>query len=167
MTVRPAAIEREIKDEHEGSFHELSGCDLDACVAVVYPETSEELLIGQRTSLCIGRVQRQDFGGYLAPIHIHHKVVEAEMHKEKGVSLRRFCEIHVSKHREEQMFWQDSQHRNVYGHGFQACPESEYFNDTLVMSYRAFTFSRALACANGMVGDGFTCFTCSVASKNL
>ena len=36
MTVRGAAVRREIEGEHEGLFHELSGRDLDARAYMVY-----------------------------------------------------------------------------------------------------------------------------------
>jgi hypothetical protein len=50
VTIQVAAIGFEIKYEHEGSVHELSGRDLDARVAVAYPKIAEERLIGHRTS---------------------------------------------------------------------------------------------------------------------
>jgi hypothetical protein len=38
---------------------------------------------------------------------------------------------------------------------------------TLVTSYRAFTFSSALVCASNRDGEGLTCFTNNVTSRNL
>lgn len=63
MTVRGAAVGGEIEGEYEGSFHEMVGRNLDACVSVVYPKTTEERLIGKRTGYFTGRVQGEAFGG--------------------------------------------------------------------------------------------------------
>jgi len=56
VTVRGLTVGCEIEDEREGSFHEMSGRDLDARFPVVNPETTGERLIGHCTSLFTGRV---------------------------------------------------------------------------------------------------------------
>jgi len=56
VTTQGPTIGREIEEEHEGCFHELGGCDLDARVALMYSKTAEERLIGTRTRLCTCRV---------------------------------------------------------------------------------------------------------------
>jgi hypothetical protein len=50
---------------------------------------------------------------------------------------------------------------------FEPAPKVKFLSATQFMSYRGITFSKALALASWMVGDGLTCLTCSVASRNL
>jgi hypothetical protein len=140
VSVRGEAVLRDIKDEHEGSFHELGGRDLDAGVSVVYTETAKFRLIGYRSCHCICYDKRA-----LAALYVHHKVIEMEVPEVIRVAFRRSREIDISEHREEQMFRQVSQHVVVYGHGFRPRPEVEVLRATSVISYLAFTFCKDLA----------------------
>lgn len=63
MTFRGSAVRREIEDEHEVTFHELVGLDLDAHDFVFYTRTAEERLISQRASLCTASFHIQTFAG--------------------------------------------------------------------------------------------------------
>jgi hypothetical protein len=65
------------------------------------------------------------------------------------------------------MFRQGSQELVTNGYGFWAGGEGERLEGHSVMSYQTFRFSRALASASWMLGDGFTRFTYRVASRNL
>jgi len=71
VTVRDAAVRREIEDVHERPFHELGGCRF----SVVNPENVQERLIGHRVSLCTSIDYSKAFGWYLPTVYVHHEVV--------------------------------------------------------------------------------------------
>ena len=93
---------------------------------MVYTEAAQERLIDHRASSSTVSFYSVSPGGYLPPVHEHHKLVETKMFDLVVIVVPRSREIAVLEHREKKMFGYGPLHMVVNLYGIRTRHESEF-----------------------------------------